>query len=166
MQSWKCEVDHLKDYLCLESYLLNFPSHDQLLGLLVNIALKICPLISPAISLCDDECTGYHMNQVPLISLHPNQLHTFTVLASFLHFYDDLDACTIFPQLQVGVLLYLAHSELGSLIQSICKIVEKFSLFMSNWEFGILTNWSDFSYTDSWYKKVQYYQRSNSIIKS
>lgn len=72
MQSLNCEVDHLKDYLCSESYSSNFPSRHQLLGLLANLALQICPFITPAISLCDDELTGYHENQVPLISQHLN----------------------------------------------------------------------------------------------
>jgi len=72
MQSWNCQVDYLKDYLCLESYLLNFPSLDQLLSLLANLALQIYLLSTPTISLCDDEYIGYHVNQVPLISPHRN----------------------------------------------------------------------------------------------
>ena len=99
MQSWDKKVDHLKEYLYLESYLLDVLYHNQLLGLFANFSHQICPLITPTISLCDDECTTYCTNQVILISPHPNWFHTFTVLASFLHFYDDHDAYALFHQL-------------------------------------------------------------------
>ena len=47
----------------------------------------------------------------------------------------------------MGVLSCLGDNELGSLIQSVHTIVQKFSLFMSNWESGISTDWFDFSST-------------------
>lgn len=69
------------------------------------------------------------------------------MLASFLHFCDYHDACALFHQLQVGVLSCLVDNELGSLTKSVRMIVQKFSLFMSNWESTISTDWSDFSST-------------------
>ena len=42
MKSWDCEFDHLKDRLYPQSWLLNFPLHDQLLILLMNYAIQIC----------------------------------------------------------------------------------------------------------------------------
>lgn len=124
MKSWNNEVYHLKDYLYPESYLSNVLSRNQLLGLFSNFAHQIFPLITLEISLCDDECTTYHTNQVTLISPHPNWFHTLIMLASFLHFYDDHDAYAIFHQLWVGVLLCLAHRELCSLILSVGMIVQ------------------------------------------
>jgi len=96
MKSWNYEFDHLKDYLFLESYLLDVLSRDQLLHLLANLTRQICQLITLGTSLCNDKCTSYHTNQVSLTSPHPNWLHTFIVLESFLHFYVDNDACAIF----------------------------------------------------------------------
>lgn len=136
-QIWRWNL-YPKSYL---SYVLS-RNH---LSIFANFARQICPLITTAISLCDDERIAYRANQVTLISPHPKWFHTFTVLASFLHFCDDHDAYAHFHQLQVGVLSCLTHNELGSLIQSICTIVQKDSLFMSNWEFVISTDWFDFS---------------------
>lgn len=145
MQSWDNEVDHLKDYLYPESYLLDVLSHNHLLGIFAKFLHQIFPLIISKISPCDEKHTNYHANQVTLISPHPNRFHTFTVLASVLRFCDDHDACALFHQLQVGVLSCLTHNKLGSLIQSVRTIVQKFSLFMSNWESGVSTDWSYFS---------------------
>lgn len=66
------------------------------LAFFANFACQICPLITLAISLCDDKRETYRANQVTLISPHPNLFHTFTILASFVHFCDDHDACTLF----------------------------------------------------------------------
>lgn len=164
MGSWNSEVDHLKDYLFLESYLLGVLSCDQLLGLLVNLTLQIYLLITPTISLCDDECTIYHASQVPLISPHPNQVHIVTILASFLHSYDDHDVCTIFHQLQVGVLSCLAHKELGSIIQSVRNIVKKYSLFMSNWESSISNNSSDLSSILGAYHAIYHFPNHSHVL--
>lgn len=78
------------------------------------------------------------MNQV---RLHPpcfNWFHPFTVLASLLNSFYNYDACTTGHQSQEGDLLYLARNELGSIVPSICKIVQiYFSLFIANWEFDV-----------------------------
>jgi len=147
IQSWDNEVDNLKDYIFLESYLLDLLSCNQLLGLFANFTCQIYPLITPTISLCDDKRTTYRANQVTLVSPHPNWFHTFTVLASFLHLCDYHDACVLLHQLQMGVLSCLEENELGSLIQNIHTIVQEIYLFMSNWDFSISTDWYDFSST-------------------
>jgi len=92
IQSWDSEVDHLYQ----ESHLSDVLSRNHILGIFANFGHKIYPLITPATSLCDYERTTYHTNQVTPILPHPNQFHTFIVLAFFLHFYDDHDACALF----------------------------------------------------------------------
>lgn len=75
------------------------------------------------------------MNQVLFHSPCPNQSHTFVVLSSFLNAFSDYDAYTICPQLQEGGLSYISHKELGSIVQSIHKIVKiYFSSFIAKWE--------------------------------
>lgn len=93
------EVDNLKYYLYLESYLLDLLSRNHLLDLFANFARQIFPLMTRAISLCDDEHTTYHANQVTLISPHPKWFHTYTMLASFIHFCYYNDAYALFHQL-------------------------------------------------------------------
>ncbi len=67
IQSWDNEFDHLKGYHYPESHLLDILSHNHLLGLFANFACQIYPLITPAISLYDDEHTTYRVNQVTVI---------------------------------------------------------------------------------------------------
>lgn len=60
------------------------------------------------------------------------------MLASLLHSCDDHGACAIFHKLQEGGLSCLAHSELGSIIKGVRKIVQmNLSLFISDWESDI-----------------------------
>lgn len=143
-KSWNCEVNNLKGYIFLQSYLSNFPLHSQILGLLMNLILQICPLITPKIPLCDDEPTIYHKNQVPLHSPCSNQFHAFMVLTSLLNSCDDYDAQENFHHLQGVGSSCLAHSEHGSIVQSIRKIVQMNPSFLiRNQESNVSTSSSN-----------------------
>lgn len=62
IQSWDSKVYHIKEYLYPESYLLDVLSRNQCLGLFANFACQIFPLVTPVISLCDDELITYRKN--------------------------------------------------------------------------------------------------------
>jgi len=66
------------------------------------------------------------------------------VLASLLNSCDGYDACTIFHELRGGGPSCIAHGKLGSIVQSICKIVQmNLSLFITNWKSDVSTSSSD-----------------------